>query len=388
MIHQRLINVQAKRIIIYLSAITSWFLITFSLYSISVSTYYNKIQTNISNQLKRDLAKSDFEIAIRGIKDLELANTIRCSELKFEDKRLIFQSNSNECSKTLFLEKSIQLNIHAFSGNKYHFSTFLSTPQIYTNMHIIIYFFGLVLFIVFYKNYYLKKEHIEIKLKAEKERNDLIEEVQLKVAHDIRSPLTALNIVASTIKKSNAEQFQLLEESIKRINYIADHILDDFKKDNHKLRHPTTTTEIINCISSITDEKKIVCSQKNISIDIIMINRLNEFSYICNINELNGVLSNIINNSIEAINGQGQISIKANQENKTLKIHICDTGCGISISDQENIFKKGFSKGKNNGSGLGLYQAKKVIESFDGKLSITSSSKGTIVTLELKRFDR
>jgi signal transduction histidine kinase len=65
-----------------------------------------------------------------------------------------------------------------------------------------------------------------------------------------------------------------------------------------------------------------------------------------------------------------------------LQISIADTGCGIDETKQELIFSP-FYSGKEEGTGLGLAFAKKVVELHDGRIEVTSEKgKGTIFVLK------
>lgn len=53
-----------------------------------------------------------------------------------------------------------------------------------------------------------------------------------------------------------------------------------------------------------------------------------------------------------------------------------DDGIGIPEEDKERVLEKGFKKGEKAGSGLGMYLAKEVIESYDGSIEVKDSDLG------------
>ena len=89
------------------------------------------------------------------------------------------------------------------------------------------------------------------------------------------------------------------------------------------------------------------------------------------------VLSNILNNAIEAvqINGKVQISVRYCSKNKKIDLVVSDDGPGVPIDQATHIFEKHKTFGKINGSGLGLYHAKLCIEAFGGQLKLLKTSK-------------
>jgi signal transduction histidine kinase len=102
-----------------------------------------------------------------------------------------------------------------------------------------------------------------------------------------------------------------------------------------------------------------------------------------NISELHQIFINILNNSIQAIESEGIISIKTQKIMDNMIIEISDTGCGI---DEENILKITdpffTTKDPGKGTGLGVSIAYKIIQEHNGKLEFQSEvNKGTIVKI-------
>jgi len=108
---------------------------------------------------------------------------------------------------------------------------------------------------------------------------------------------------------------------------------------------------------------------------------------------LNMALSNVLENSIEAISDNGEIIVSTSHIQKIIekekdikdfvRIEILDTGGGIKDDDLSKVFNAGFST-KNNGSGYGLTITKQLITLHKGAIDIKSSEGlGTTVIIEL-----
>lgn len=99
------------------------------------------------------------------------------------------------------------------------------------------------------------------------------------------------------------------------------------------------------------------------------------------------VIENLCKNSVDAMNGNGLITIEITQDNKHVHIDISDTGKGIPAKKQKTIFNPGYTS-KSRGWGLGLTLAKRIIKEYHkGKLYVKNSvvGKGTTMRITLRK---
>ena len=93
-------------------------------------------------------------------------------------------------------------------------------------------------------------------------------------------------------------------------------------------------------------------------------------------------VNNVLENAISYTPKGGKITMWLAKSDSFLEVHVADTGIGILPEDAERIFLK-FFRGKNafkvvtEGTGLGLYIAKKIVEAHGGHMSIVESQIGT-----------
>lgn len=99
------------------------------------------------------------------------------------------------------------------------------------------------------------------------------------------------------------------------------------------------------------------------------------------------VIENLCKNSIDAMDGQGMITLSVQETDKKVLIDVEDTGKGISKSHYKSVFTPGFTT-KKRGWGLGLSLAKRIVEEYHrGRIYVKSSelNKGSIFRIELKK---
>lgn len=102
------------------------------------------------------------------------------------------------------------------------------------------------------------------------------------------------------------------------------------------------------------------------------------------------VIENLCRNSIDAMDGKGELSVRIFEDSGRLAIDVSDTGKGIPRGLVRQIFKTGFTT-KKRGWGIGLSLAKRIVEQYHkGKISVKWSEvgKGTIMRVTLGKISR
>ena len=99
------------------------------------------------------------------------------------------------------------------------------------------------------------------------------------------------------------------------------------------------------------------------------------------------VLENLCKNAVDAMNGNGKITVTVSHDEKSVYVDVADTGKGIAKSCQKRVFEPGYTT-KKRGWGLGLSLAKRIIEQYHkGRIFVKNSvqGKGTTFRVELKK---
>ncbi|MBS1516739.1 MAG: PAS domain S-box protein [Bacteroidetes bacterium] len=219
----------------------------------------------------------------------------------------------------------------------------------------------------------------------EKENLALIGEVVSSIAHSLSNPLNIISGNADFLlinKKENDEGYEelkcILDEAV-RITRSIRHLLN-FSRPLNITRSKNNINDVIE--KTISDVKFIL-QDKRITFRKSLKNSLPEMSI--DKAQMEETICNILTNSVQAIKKTGEISIKTDIKDATIRIEISDNGDGIPKENLDKIFTPFFSsKEYGKGTGLGLSIAKRVITEHDGNISVTSKpGKGTkfVITL-------
>ena len=211
------------------------------------------------------------------------------------------------------------------------------------------------------------------------------------IAHQWRQPLSILSLNTTNLelklKRDKADK-EFLENYIVKVNKTIknmDQTIKDFS-EFFKPNKPKVEFELNSLIEEAQYLLKDLFIKKQI---IINFEPKNEYNYSGYKNELLQVILNILNNSKDAIVNNaiknGIVSIKIKDDDDIYIIYIQDNGGGIPPEIENRIFEPYYTtKFKNQGTGIGLYMCKTIIEeSLKGSLSLKNYKDGTqcIITL-------
>lgn len=219
-----------------------------------------------------------------------------------------------------------------------------------------------------------------------------IAEISAQVSHDIRSPLSALNMVVSSLKDIPENKRIMIRSSVHRITDIANQLLhrnsvqQDFLEastasmtNSPTSELQTTTPELLPAlIETLVSEKRLQFRDKsNITIETDLEESYGAFAKI-NATDFTRVLSNLINNAVEAIEPMGgKVAVSVRNYDSKIVVSIRDNGPGIPAAIIDRLGLPGVTYGKEgaeSGWGLGIYYAKKTIEALEGKFIVNSQA--------------
>ncbi|MBI4668196.1 MAG: sensor histidine kinase [Elusimicrobia bacterium] len=245
-----------------------------------------------------------------------------------------------------------------------------------------------VLYAVIFRSF----NRIESRLDTKEKEIGLI---SAQVAHDIRSPLAALDSVMGNVSKLPEEERLIIHGAVNRIRDIANNLLEKHRSRDGQVNRrqkklpndpSAQKTEILllsSLIESLLTEKRSEFGNRP-DIEIEFRRNVSSYGLFAKIEptEFKRVLSNLINNSVQAIGDKGLIFVTAFYDRGSIQLEVQDDGPGIPPDILAKLGQKGITHGKTGGAGLGLYHAKTMAEAWGGNLKITSEvGKGTTVTL-------
>jgi PAS domain S-box-containing protein len=229
-------------------------------------------------------------------------------------------------------------------------------------------------------------------LEQERELNQLKSDFVAMASHEFRTPLTTIRMATELLQNYNhklaeeqrTQNFERIHTAIASMLYLLDEVLLLGKADANGLRYNPTAVdlkgycqEIIDTLQlTINSNHKIICSysseQINGEIDCTLVHY---------------ILNNLILNAIKYSPNKERVWFSLNHQGDHVILMVRDEGIGISLKDQQNLFKSFYratNVGRIQGTGLGLSIVKKCVELHQGQIQVESEiGVGTTFTVRL-----
>lgn len=203
-------------------------------------------------------------------------------------------------------------------------------------------------------------------------------EIANQVAHDIRSPLIALD----SIDLNKLPDAKLAKDAIKRLNGIANLLLE---KGRTKKAEELTEVNPYGLINNIIDAKIAEFKGRKIR------RKISSEKALVKVHEIKfeSILSNLITNAFEASKFNSLVTIKTKICDQNYIITISDLGKGIPSSLLIKLGREKITFDKINGNGLGIFHAVQTINSWGGAIDIQSQLNiGTTIDITLPVIPR
>ncbi|MEO1366773.1 MAG: ATP-binding protein, partial [Acidobacteriota bacterium] len=211
-------------------------------------------------------------------------------------------------------------------------------------------------------------------------------EVARRIAHEIKNPLTPIQLTAERLLRKHQQQDprlgETLEQGVATIVHEVESLksmVDEFSRFARMPRPQPRDVDLRDLFEELArlhlGLKPGVSIETRVGDDAATVRFDPE--------QLKGVLINLIDNAIEATTPPGVVTLRSERDGKSLLIQVADTGRGIGPADKEKVFLPYFST-KGRGSGLGLSIVRRVVAEHNGLIHIRENQpQGSIFILQL-----
>jgi len=230
-----------------------------------------------------------------------------------------------------------------------------------------------------------QREKLEVLNKKLEELNRLKSEFLSFASHQVKAPMAIVKGFAQLIYEGayGAIPDKVKETSKKIINSankmiaLVENLLDLRKIEEGKMEFNFTEVEINKLVSGTIEELRPMAQDKNL--DLTFTGLANEIKIKADSQKLSQVFQNFIDNAIKYTD-EGWVKVKVEEKGNSVLISVSDSGRGLSRELRPHLFEQ-FSRDSEmakeiQGTGLGLYIAKQIVEAHHGKIWAESEGEG------------
>ncbi|NDP22222.1 MAG: response regulator [Paludibacter sp.] len=252
-----------------------------------------------------------------------------------------------------------------------------------------------IVYVIF--RYYRNQQQLKVRLnieKIERKHDKELNETKLKfhtnITHEIRTPLTLiLSPLEDLINKNNDDEFSnsrlnLIKKNTDKLLNLVNQFLDLRKIDKESLPLKVHEIDIIELISDLVENYKLLAKQKKVSLNLIP--ESEQLLGWIDLDKASKIFNNLISNALKFTPAGGTINIYLSQLETDFVFSIEDTGCGIKASDLNKIFERFYQSDNNsaNGTGIGLALVSKLVELHHANIKVESElDKGSVFTVTI-----
>ncbi len=231
----------------------------------------------------------------------------------------------------------------------------------------------------------LLQQNVNLISEVENKSNELVKSERLatigtmasRVAHDLKNPLTILHTysemltpqILSKLETQDKEKWYRMQNSIFDMRRIIEDVLDFAR-----------TTEIKKSENSMLSIIKLALNHVDSHFGVEINLPENDINVKCDARKMEGVMSNLLSNSVHAVDGHGEIDVTLDSDSEFVRIQVKDSGDGIPDDDLDKIFEPMYTT-KKTGTGLGLLICKSIVGQHGGSISV--SNKPTTFTIKI-----
>ncbi|WKZ29655.1 MAG: HAMP domain-containing sensor histidine kinase [Patescibacteria group bacterium] len=219
----------------------------------------------------------------------------------------------------------------------------------------------------------------------------LKDEFLFVAAHELRTPVTSIRWSLESIadRRMNAEIRQAFEDAVsasKNLATLVEDLLNMARLDAKRIPFKKEFVNLLDAAKGIVKEMEPIAAKKKISIEIEEENGLVAMA-LADDRRVDEVLTNLVSNAVKYNRDGGHVRIRITREDPYLRYDVIDDGPGIEPAEQKHLFEK-FWRAKASsgveGSGLGLFIVKRLVEGMNGTISFKSvPNKETVFTVKL-----
>ncbi|MCX7615134.1 MAG: HAMP domain-containing histidine kinase [Clostridiales bacterium] len=215
----------------------------------------------------------------------------------------------------------------------------------------------------------------------EEQRRDFV----ANISHDLKTPMTTIagfvdGMLDGTVpEEKRREYLEVISEEVKRLSRMANRMLDMAKIESGAIVINKTSFDICEMASRIILSFEQVINARGIE---VVLNMPSELIITADRDSIAQVIYNLVDNAVKFVDDKGKLSMSISSAGGRIHFKISNTGTEIPMADQQQIFERFYKVDRSRslnrqGSGLGLYIVKTIVNLHGGDIKVKSGNNET-----------
>ena len=221
--------------------------------------------------------------------------------------------------------------------------------------------------------------------RAQEERLKTIGQAMAGVVHDFRTPMTVIggytHLLANEVEEGKRQEMaEIMSSQLEHMNAMVGELLSFARGETTIYKRKVYLDRFVEDLRSLFSGE---ASQRKVDFNIYLRTEgTAQFDPV----KIKRVLTNLVRNGIESMDGPGKVVIVIERNGADLVMSVKDTGRGVPAEIEGRLFEQFVTAGKKHGTGLGLAVCKRIIEDHGGAISCNSKAeRGTTFTFTLPK---
>lgn len=221
-----------------------------------------------------------------------------------------------------------------------------------------------------------------------------LREFVANASHEMRTPLTSLNILVKSLREypleaEEREEFlEDIDQELERLIYLVENLLDLTRLDRLATDDTMAMADVVPTILSTLDMLRKRAQDKGIALEYVLPEQAAPVFAV--LHQIKQIVFNLVDNAIKFTPEGGKIQVALDQQPEYLKLTVTDTGAGIPPEHRDKVFERFYRIDKarareQGGTGLGLAIVKEIVARHGGEIWVEDGEEGlgarVVVTL-------
>jgi len=240
---------------------------------------------------------------------------------------------------------------------------------------------------------------VEEEVQKLKELDTIRKDLISRVSHELKTPIMSIsgasellrNVYPDQIGKDATEMVRMIERGGNRLKVLVERLLDISRIDYDRLKLDLKSGDLSAIVKECAEDLELNLVERKI---MLHLNLPDELVFKFDHTRIEQVITNLISNAIKNTPPKGRIDVSLERNENWAIIKIQDTGVGLTKEEMDKLFTR-FGKIERTGpgleflniqgSGLGLYISKRIIDLHEGKIFVQSEgrNKGTVFEVKI-----